>query len=332
MSAAGTASDTSAESERFMKKVLGISFGRKMMNCDVMVKHALMECEKAGYEVRFIRADDLNIHNCTGCIACTVGMMTGRGRGECVHKDDFPILDEAFLEADAVIYGCPTYEMTPTGRFKTICDRMGPSHDISFRKTAIEEGLAAGKPPEQLPDLRSLKPRVAAFFSVGGAMTKNWLAFMLPTMYALSMSTGMDVVDTFEYHGAMAFNHVIGNERIMARTTALAQHVIEALACEDEAGRKMWRGDHEGVCPVCHCDMLTVSDDRLSVECPVCGIRGAFEAADGRLEISFSEQEQARSRLTYAGKLEHSTEIKTRAVGPGQIPDLNEKLKPYRWE
>lgn len=314
-----------------MKNVLGISFGRKMMNCDVMVKHALMECEKAGHKVRFIRADDLDIHNCTGCIACTVGMMTGRGRGECVHKDDFPILDEAILEADAIIVGCPTYEMTPTGRFKTVCDRMGPSHDVSFRKAAIEEGLAAGRPPEQLPDARSLKPRVAAFFSVGGAMTKNWLAFMLPTMYCFTMSMGMDVVDFFEYHGAMAYNHVVGNDAVMARTARLGEHVIDALAAPDEAGRKQWRGDAEGVCPVCHLNMLTVSEDRRHVECPVCGIRGEFSIADGRLEVAFSEAEQARSRLTYAGKLEHSTEIKTCAAPPGQIPDLKERLAPYRW-
>ena len=37
------------------KKVLGISFGRKMGNTDVMIKAALMECEKAGHEVQFIR-------------------------------------------------------------------------------------------------------------------------------------------------------------------------------------------------------------------------------------------------------------------------------------
>ena len=36
---------------------------------------------------------------------------------------------------------------------------------------AAWEGLAAGKTPDQLPDMRSLKPRVGAFFSVGGAMT-----------------------------------------------------------------------------------------------------------------------------------------------------------------
>lgn len=48
------------------KKVLGISFGRKMGNTDVMIKTALMECEKAGCKVRFIRADDLNIQPVQG--------------------------------------------------------------------------------------------------------------------------------------------------------------------------------------------------------------------------------------------------------------------------
>ena len=52
---------------------------------------------------------------------------------------------------------------------------------------------------------------------------------------------------------------------------------------------------------------------------------------DKKLVVEFSKEEQARSRLTFAGKLEHSTEIKTQAAPPGQIPDLAERLKPYRW-
>ena len=52
------------------KKVLGISFGRKMSNTDVMVKTALMECEKAGYKVKFLRGDDLDIKPCTCCFSC----------------------------------------------------------------------------------------------------------------------------------------------------------------------------------------------------------------------------------------------------------------------
>lgn len=313
-----------------MSKVLGLSFGRKMSNCEVMVKHALNACREAGHDVQFIRVNDLEIKDCTGCIACVVGMISGR-RGDCVLKDDFRVLEEAVLECDAVIYGCPTFEMTPTGTFKTVCDRMGPSHDISFRKVAIEEGLAAGKSPDQLPDARSLKPRVGAFFSVGGAMTKNWLSFMLPTMYCFSMSQGIDIVDTFEYHGAMAYNNVVGNRSVMDRTWAMGRHVAEALATTDEGERRRWRGDHEGVCPVCHCDMLTVTDGGKAVECPVCGISGTASIEDGRLQAHFSEEEQARSRLFYAGKLEHSTEIKTCAAPPGQIPNLKELLEPFQW-
>ncbi len=314
-----------------MKKVLGLSFGRKMSNTEVMVKHALDACKDAGHEVQFIRVNDLDLKDCTGCIACTVGMIQGK-KGGCVLKDNFHIIDEAMAECDAVIYGCPTFEMTPTGTFKTLCDRMGPSHDISFRKVAIEEGLAAGKSPDELPDQRCLKPRVGAFFSVGGAMTKNWLSFMLPTMYCLTMSSGIDIVDTYEYYGAMAYNHVVGNQPVMDRMYEMGKHVAEAVVCQDEEERRRWRGDHEGACPVCHCDLLTLSDDRKSIECPVCGTYGSFTVEDGKLMPHFTKEQQARSRLYYAGKLEHSTEIKTCAAPPGQIPDLKERLAPYRWE
>ena len=233
------------------------------------------------------------------------------------------------MECDAVIVGSPTYVLGPTGRFKTVCDRLGPSHDITFRKAAYEEGLAAGKTPDQLPDERSFKKRVGALLSVGGAMTKNWLSFMLPTMYEFTMSMGIDVIDMHEYHGAMAYEHVLGNEGQMERMKKMGRNIAAALTAEGEKERTRWRGEEEGICPVCHCDMLTVSKDRSSVECPVCGIYGELECRDGRIQVRFSEAEQQRSRLRWDGKLEHSTEIKTKAVGPGQIPNLQELKKPY---
>lgn len=312
------------------KKVLGLSFGRKMGNTDIMIKTALMECEKAGNEVKFIRVDDLDIKPCTGCISCVVGMTTGRGRGGCPVKDDFEMLDEALLECDAVIVGSPTYVLSPTGRFKTVCDRIGPSHDITFRKAAYDEGLAAGKKKEDLPDERSFKKRVGALVSVGGAMTQNWLAFMLPTMYEFTMSMGIDVIDMHEYFGAMAYEHVLGNEPEMARMRKMGQNIALALEADTEADRVCWRGEEDGNCPVCHCNMLTISKDRTSVECPVCGIEGTLSIEDGRIHTVFSHAQQKRSRLYWDGKLEHSTEIKTKAVGPGQIPDLKELRKPYQ--
>ena len=109
----------------------------------------------------------------------------------------------------------------------------------------------------------------------------------------------------------------------------MGQNIAAAVLADSEEERTKWRGEQDGVCPVCHCDMLTVSPDRESAECPVCGIRGEFRVENGKLMVSFSEEEQRRSRLHWDGKLEHSTEIKTRAVGPGQIPDLKARKAPY---
>lgn len=300
-----------------------------MGNTEVMIKAALKECENEGNEIRFIRADDLDIKPCTGCISCVVGMTTGRGKGDCPIKDDMHILDQALLECDAVIVGSPTYVLSPTGRFKTVCDRIGPSHDVTFRKAAYEEGKHAGKDIESLPDERSFKPRVGALLSVGGAMTKNWLAFMLPTMYEFTMSMGIDVIDKHEYFGAMAYEHVLGNPEQMERAKKIGQNIADALAAETEAERIKWRGDDEGVCPVCHCNMLEITQNQTSVECPVCGISGRLTIENGKIQAVFSNAEQNRSRLRWEGKLEHSTEIKTQAVPPGQIKNLKELKEAY---
>lgn len=311
------------------KKILGVSFGRKLGNCDIMVKHALMECEKAGMETAFIRADDLQVNNCTGCIACTVGMITGTGRGYCVKHDDFDILDECIMQSDGLIIACPTYETSVTGRFKTICDRIGPSHDITFRKAAYDEGKAAGKPEEKLPDVRSFKKRSAALISVGGAMTENWIALTLPTMFEMTFSLGIDVIDTYEYYGAMAHESILGNPPVLERMAKVGQHIAESVMAETEEARTAWRGDEEGVCPVCHTRMLQVSHDAKSVDCVVCGSHGMLTVEGGKIRVTFTEEEQERSRLRWGGKLEHSTEIKTQAQPRGTIKNLKELQAPY---
>lgn len=311
------------------KQVLGISFGRKMSNCDIMVKHVLMTCEKAGCETAFIRADDLNINNCSGCIACTIGLMTGCGRGYCVHHDDFDILDECVMQADAIILACPTYETSVTGRFKTICDRIGPSHDITFRKAAYEAGLAVGKPMETLPDVRAFKKRTAALISVGGAMTENWIALTLPMMYEFTFPLGIDVIDAVEYYGAMAHESVLGYPEMMNRMTKVGEHIISSLNAENEEDRIRWRGDEEGMCPVCHTRLLQVSHDKQTVDCVVCGSHGKLSIVDGKIKVDYTQEELNRSRLRWGGKLEHSTEIKTQAQPSGTIKNLKELKQPY---
>lgn len=79
----------------------------------------------------------------------------------------------ALMECDTA----PTYVFSPTSRFKTVCDRIRPSHNITFRKATYEECLADGKNKYLLPDKRTFKKRVGALVSVGGAMESDYLSF-----------------------------------------------------------------------------------------------------------------------------------------------------------
>ncbi len=312
-----------------MGKVLAISFGRKMSNTDVMLKEILLKCQEAGHEIRFIRPDDMDIKPCTGCTACVVGIMSGRNNGQCVHKDDFHILEDAFYSADAVVIGSPVYETSPSGTFKTFCDRMGPSHDLAFLTEAKKERIERGMSGEQLPDERAFKPRVGCLLGVGGARTENWTILTIPIMYECMMSTGVDVIDTHVYYGAMNTEHVLGVPEQMERMDKMAQNMIDALAAENEDDRTAWRGEEQGACPVCHQSMFKVHQGSDRVECSICGIDGRVEIEDGKIKYTFSEQAQARSRMKYAGKLDHRNEICDGAMTQKKVEGLNELKKPY---
>lgn len=312
-----------------MSKVVGFSWGRKMSNTDVMIKEILLKCEAAGHEIEFIRPDDLEIKPCTGCCACVGGIMSGRNNGSCIFKDDLHILEEAWYSADAVIVGSPVYETSPSGTFKNFCDRMGPSHDVSFLKEAYDERKAAGKTGADLPDERAFKTRIGCILGVGGAMTKNWTVMTKPIMYECMMSSGVNVIDAHVYYGAMEVEHVLGNPKQMERMGRMADNIIAALAADDEAEKTKWRGEEEGACPVCHQSVFEVFPGTDKVECCICGIEGKIEITDGRACYTFSEKEQNRSRMRYGGKLEHSNEIKHGAMTQRRVENLKELKEKY---
>ena len=60
-------------------KILGISFGTKNGNNDTMCRVALEECQKLGAEIEFIHAFDWDLQTCTGCVACSRGLVMGKG-------------------------------------------------------------------------------------------------------------------------------------------------------------------------------------------------------------------------------------------------------------
>lgn len=297
-------------------KVVGISFGRKMKNTELLVKEALLKAEESGAEVQFIRATHMDIKPCNGCGACMKSLATG-GNGKCVIKDDLAILDEAILNADAVIYGAPVYVLGPTGQLKQMADRFGPSHDRAFLTMENEKRIKAGKTGEDLVDPRNFKNRFAALISVGGAVTQNWVSFGLPMMHLVCFSSHIKVVDQMDVYDMGRTGSVLLNQDLMDRAGKLGQNLISVIGKDRDL--VSWMGDNEGTCPVCHCDLLTVNGT-TTVQCPVCGIYGKLSVDGDKVRVAFSEAEQKRSRLNYDGKHEHWAEIMS--MGPVAGPKL----------
>jgi multimeric flavodoxin WrbA/uncharacterized Zn finger protein (UPF0148 family) len=315
-------------------RILGLSFGRKMERCEILVKEALMECEKAGHEVAFIRMLDLDIKPCTGCGGCGRSLERG-GNGRCVIKDDLPFVDEEFLKADGIIAAAPVYALGSCGQYKQMVDRFGPSHDIAFLTKENEKRIAEGKTGDQLIDPRNFKQRFAALISVGGAATKNWTSLGLPMMHLLFFSSQIKVIDQINAYNMGSIGNPVLDNDLMERVRKLGRNIASAVGKpHDEVG---WMGDEEGTCPVCHCDLITMSGT-TRVECPVCGIYGTLSIEGDKVRVTFTEAEQKRSRLNFDGKLEHYNEIKSFAdiAGPKlkaaaeELPKMLKKYEGYK--
>ena len=85
-------------------KILGVSLGTKNGNNDTMCRVALEEAQKMGAEIEFIHLFDWDIQTCSGCVACSRGLVTGKGM-VCTRKDDFAALYEKMVEACEYLTG-----------------------------------------------------------------------------------------------------------------------------------------------------------------------------------------------------------------------------------
>ena len=129
-------------------KILGISLGTKNGNNDTMCRVALEAAKEMGAEIEFIHLLDWNIDYCSGCVACSRGLVMGKGM-ICTRKDDYAalynkIVGDAFaprnpycLKIDTLVEP-PMFKVTDTHYAKTwLLDERAPKvekpeiiHDI----------------------------------------------------------------------------------------------------------------------------------------------------------------------------------------------------------
>jgi multimeric flavodoxin WrbA len=100
-----------------MKKILGIiGSPRRLGNCEIMVKEISRNIPES-HELQLLRLSDYNILPCKACYACLFG------EKRCVQKDEFHVVLDAMVQADALIVAAPTYLFGANSSLKRFLDR-----------------------------------------------------------------------------------------------------------------------------------------------------------------------------------------------------------------
>jgi multimeric flavodoxin WrbA len=226
------------------------------------------------------------------------------------------LIDEQIVQADGVIIGAPVYVLGPQGILKVMADRFGPSHDRAFVEEAKKIAAAKGK-SEEGPDERIFKDRSGAFITTGGATTVNWLSLSIPMMHLFAFPAHIAIVDEMKINGLFAkYGHAVLSDELKKRARLLGQHVLKHAGKPVVRGT-VWYGENQGICPLCHCDLLTVNNNKNPVECPICGIAGELKMENGKITVEFDESQFERARLNMGGKYDHYNEIMSNFRGPG---------------
>lgn len=315
--------------------ILGLSFGRKMGNTDILVKEALFGAREAepDAEIKFINTNRLKIDRCIGCGACSGSLEKG-GDNDCIIKDDMQMVEDEIRKADCLIVGAPVYVLQPVGQFKNLVDRFSCRHDVSAINWVLDKRRAGQAPgdPDAFPQER-FKRRTVSYISVGGATTKNWVSMGTATMHLFGFPAMMKVVGNYDAHHMGTTGNPVLDEKLMSDIHEMGKQTALAYHKKDEEIE--WFGE-TGTCPVCHQNLLMMNGT-TTVECPICGIEGKLSVDGDRVKVTFSEQQQARARGTFAGLREHTVEIQGFGAicGPklaavkDELPKMLDKYKNF---
>ena len=101
-----------------MKHILILNGSPRKNGSTARLVRAFAEgAESAGNEVKELYLQGMNIGGCLACEACS------KNGGRCAQKDDMEQVNEAFLQADVMVFASPMFWGTVTGQLKIAIDR-----------------------------------------------------------------------------------------------------------------------------------------------------------------------------------------------------------------
>ncbi len=277
-------------------KILGISAGTKNGSNDAMCKQALMGAKEAGAEIEFVRVLDLDIKHCTGCIACVMSLMGGKGN-RCSIKDDFDWLLDKMLDADGIVISAPIFEKGTAGIIRTLTDRFGPRLDRGNNIISTKIAEATGG---TAPDPRILKDKVISFMGVGGS---DWDTRVQCDHGMLALTPMWQVIDNEKFSWS---KKIIMEDEKLDKATMIGKNIVEAA---NDMANASYKGE-KGICPHCHSNNFYLAPGSTDAVCCLCGIKGEVVIEDGKTIFNFPEEQLEHAHDTLSGKFIHGEDIK----------------------
>lgn len=300
-------------------KILGISFGTKNGNNDAACKEALMGAKEAGAEIEFIQMQNLHIEHCTGCTACVMSLMTGRG-GKCVIKDDFEWLRDKMMDADGIVFTTPIFEDGTCGLFHTVTDRLGPRFDKAMNIIGAQNAEKMGG---IVPDPRAIKEKVVSFISIGGS---DWFERVQSEAFTMSMMAAWKVIDNKAFQWSKCF---CMEDDKLAVVHEVGKNLAEAATDMENATYK----SEPGVCPHCHSRNFYLNDDADKAICCQCGLEGTIAVVDGKVSFTFAPEAAPLAHNTLSGKFKHAGDINEnegKLMALKKTPEYKARMQMYK--
>jgi len=301
-----------------MKKVIGLSFGKKNGNSEIFLKAALMGAEEAGAETEIIRVMDLDVRPCKGCGACLRRPggnddPTVFQAGSCPHDDVDWILEKTLLGDEGIIISAPVYHLRSNSYLYVVAEKL---NHFFPRK----------------PDMHDRR-RVGAAISVGGSGYEGWTSLGLLSIQLFLQHFSV-TVDQLQINHCADPGAALTPDNLWAveRCKLMGRNVADALSLPFEDVKYV--GEEPALaCPVCHCNILYVENGLPAVMCPTCEVHGTVVAADGGLQVEWNPDDVLAPRFSTAGQRHHLKWVlahRDEELLQLAMPETQERIAQYK--
>ena len=275
--------------------VFAICAGRKGGNTEIMLQEVFEGvksiCPDA--ECSFVNLQDAVINACVGCDTCMTKKLQGDFEFRCIQgvdSDHFHFIEMLMRKADAIIACAPAYNLLPPGIMIKFLNKMHASGD--YRK--ITQGVDICK--------------VGACFSIGGTDWTDYMPNIMRMITTELVGVYNGVVDSVHFDFVNAKRAVLLDDFVLERMRHMGETVAKAVQYKQETGKNMTYVGDEGLCPYCHSDLLKI-DKEGHAYCPQCNIKADVTVADGKVKVSYTEENLAKSRWGVYGQDLHMQNI-----------------------